>query len=146
MLLGKVRAILSLFLMFAVVGCAGLGDGQVDIVEGSILRIAVGSAMDTFPQSVAPAHRLADAVLDKITSDSQVPLSVLDEFVIDELQDIGLPDDEKIICLVFINEMRSLIIEEIGSAGGNPSGQNIIVINDIMEIVKTAAESRMVGD
>ena len=99
-------------------GCAGckVGDGKVDVVEAGMIRVAVGVAMSSLPESVRPAYAVSTELLKVVGTDYVTDASAIDLAIDRELDAIGLSGQERLAFMDLVAAIRGIIIDQIKSS------------------------------
>ena len=124
-------------------GCAGckVGDGKVDIVEAGVIRVAVGVAMSSRPESVRPAYVVSTALLKVISTDYVAEASAIDLAIGLELDAIGLSGPERLAFMDLVAAIRGIIIDQLKASPTAESRR--VVIAEVLLIVRESAAARM---
>lgn len=124
-------------------GCAGckVGDGKVDVVEAGVIRVAVGLAMSSRPESVRPAYAVSTALLKVINPDYVSEASAFDLALVRELDALGLSGPERLAFMDLVAAIRGIIIDQLKSPPNTES--RLVVIAEVLQIVRESAASRI---
>lgn len=134
--------LLSLAACFGSKGGSTLGNGQVDAVEAATLRVAVGLAMTARPDTVAPAHAVATALLAVLADDSQpVPALAIEQTIIAKLGELDLDPASQQSFNDLMLLIKARIMEQLAIA--TQGSNRIVVVRDIIEIVRETATARL---
>ena len=139
-----IRHLMCLVMAVAVLsGCAGckVGDGKVDIVEAGLIRVAVGVAMSSRPESVRPAYEVSTALLKVISPDYVSEASVNDLAIDRELDEIGLSGPERLAFMDLVALIRGIIIDQLKSS--KTEGSRRVMLYDVLRIVRESAAARL---
>lgn len=139
-----IRHLMCLVMAVAVLsGCAGckVGDGKVDIVEAGLIRVAVGVAMSSRPESVRPAYEVSTALLKVISPDYVSEASVIDLAIDRELDEIGLSGPERLAFMDLVALIRGIIIDQLKSS--KTEGSRRVMLYDVLRIVRESAAARL---
>lgn len=139
-----IRHLMCLVMAVAVLsGCAGckVGDGKVDIVEAGVIRVAVGVAMSSRPESVRPAYVVSTALLKVIGPDYVSEASVIDLAIARELDEIGLSGPERLAFIDLASAVRGIIIDQLKSSTTAESRR--VIIYDVLQIVRDSSAARI---
>lgn len=139
-----IRHLMCVVMAVAVLsGCAGckVGDGKVDVVDAGVIRVAVGLAMSSRPESVRPAYAVSTALLKVISPDHVSEASVIDLAIARELDEIGLSGPERLAFINLASAIRGIIIDQLKSSTTEESRR--VMIYEVLRIVRESAEARL---
>ena len=142
------KIIFILLLALAMTGCAmtqNLGDGKVDEVEASVIRVAVGGALAAYPAAIAPAYAVSTAVLQFMDGSEAVDLSMLESKAGDEINKLQLTDLEKQSAIDLLGVVKANIKAELTKAGITDPDAKLVVVKTVLEIIKESAKARLVS-
>jgi len=142
--------LLLALILFAAFGCGGssgsttVGNGKIDPVEAATLRVAVGLAFTARPDTVAPAHAVATALLNGLSAETiALPLAV-DTIVAREVAQLHLDP----ATLASFNDLLALIKAEIMQrlpVTALPDPDKRILVRQLITIIQETAAARMGG-
>lgn len=124
-------------------GCAGckVGDGKVDVVEAGVIRVAVGVAMSSRPESIRPAYAVSTALLKVISTDYVAEASAIDLAIARELDAIGLSGPDRLAFMDLVSSVMGIIIDQLKSSPTAESRR--VLIGQVLQIVRESAASRI---
>ena len=126
-----------------------IGNGNVDVIEGAVIRVAVGGFMTAYPASVLPAYTVSSAML-KVFKDEDFLPAMLDAKIDEQITGLDLTSVER----ASIKDLMGLVVDltyaqfeklgiDLTLANGEEPGPVVNVLTQIFEIVQAAAEARM---
>ena len=142
------KLLLLLFLIVTLFGCGckdgktTIGDGKVDMVEASTIRVAVGLAFAAKPNTVVPAYAISTALLQMTESDTEkVSPIFIEQALNSEIGKLNLDP----LTVQSVNDLivliRAQIIDQIGV--NNDVQAKVIVIRQVIQIVHDSAGARL---
>jgi hypothetical protein len=144
----RLKTFISLALMVIMLGACTSGqspikiDGQVDEVEASLIKVAVGVAMSGMPETIIPAYAISTALMQ---SNLNVITSVadLDTAISIEVKKLNLTKEEEASFMDLVMALKAGIRQRLG---GTPGYDHGVVIRAVIEIVNSAAKARLPVD
>lgn len=142
----KFLSVLLLVIAISFLGCqttgtdSGIGDGKVDAVETAVIRLAVGGAMTSMPETVVPAYAVSKALLVAMDGDNPIKLSLLSKAVEKKVDGLDLTVYEKQSVMDLVELVKAQIMDRIG---GLDAGDRIVVVKAVIQIVHDAAGARL---
>lgn len=140
--------ILCLILAVTLLGCSStalqnVGDGKVDEVEASIIRVSVGAALTAFPQAIAPAYAVSTALLQGVDAGQLVELGGLQAAAESKIDKLDLQPNERQSAIELYGVIKAEIKARLDKLGVAAPEQRLVVVRTIIQIVKEAAGARL---
>lgn len=128
-----------------VTGCkvGTVGNGQVDAIEASVFRLAVGAALDAKPELSVPASAVSNALLTVMTDTDAVDLEAVDRVIDNRVSELNLPPDVQAAFAGLVSDIRDRVIDHIGSSESDAAAASVVV-RDLVQIVNDVSTARII--
>jgi hypothetical protein len=137
--------VMAVFLGISMVGCSGKStgpitlDGQIDVVEASIIQVAVGVAMAARPEIVRPVYDVSGKLLDHTTATATTP-ALLKVVLGKEIDKLNLDPLTKQSIYDLVGLIEAQIIKELGDYNIN---DKLVLVRQVIVIVHHTAKARI---
>jgi hypothetical protein len=131
--------VLAVLLVTApLIGCAGWKFDQQSPVLELAVRAGTGRVLHENPSWTQPAHKISGDAIRVIESGELVDLKFLESYVVSQLPDSMLPE-EQALAIVIIGSIRTAIINELEQRGtSDPQEIKVFVLRVLTWINETA--------
>lgn len=138
---------LMVIFMVALMGCVGSDsgvvkiDGNVDAVEASLIRVAVGAVFMSKPELAVPAYALSTTLLNQLQVGA-VPLAGLEAYAKEKVDELEATPMEKASMMDLVTLVKAEIYGKIDLPELD-AGKKLVVVQQILTIVKESAAARI---
>jgi hypothetical protein len=120
-------------------GCSSITiDGQVDVVEQSLIDIAVSSALALYPDAAPIAHIVSGDIL-ALSGDETVELGVLGTIISAKIDALDITDAQKTLATNLYNFVKTSLMAKLESLGIEDSAGQFVVVSAVAQSVYDAS-------
>jgi predicted component of type VI protein secretion system len=132
---------------FCFIGCTSNPDvinvdGQVDEVEMSVIRLAVGATLTLYPDAVPIAYTVSKQLV-ALYDDEMVPLGEYDVLISEKINALDLTDVEKASAIELYGFIKTSTIAKLESLSIKAPETKVVVIEAIARAVYEASAARL---
>lgn len=146
----KLVALCLVGMLFIVSGCAKgtgiggttIGDGKIDLIEASVIKLSIMNALSTKPELAEPAYQVSLAILVNLNSTDQLVMPEhVDQILTEEIEKLHLSMETKQAVILLASMIKNSLIQYLNNT---PNTSNkLVLIKQVVQMVNVISASQV---